>query len=725
MTNVTKDAAQTFYYNGPPHTDWSGALRTTYSPALSMLPKGMYYPEPCRTTRPLSWPRFTDSTHSNWSAFAGNPEGKQYDILVQLSTGPTNDELRTAVYTVDEVGSGQQQRTIDKLPADQDFYFQIRPHPYANFVYPYAVDVLLQSGTFQTSCPSGDSDDPNVVKRLANAGFNLLVMGGSDPFTGIPISHPEIYIDLKNAETVQNFEFVAGGGGCQDFPEQLFSQSGQGYGYNPDIYGWQLEDEPLFHAARKDSICHPGSTQCSGTNMQAALDRNTDKFNAYNDTSQVIFTVEATDYGETDHVAFPCDPYPYWELFAQLGDAANHDNYPSWNSPGVPFDTTRWIATSVGHQTSAVVQNKPSWFTVDAFSFGTNGFPSEAQTRAVVYTAVVHGATGIWYYTWDNYAIRSAFGAGIVGVRPEIPPSYPENSSAPTPPLAIRNQGEALWNDIADINAELTALEYVILAPTSTLKYKLSVSNPGQLNGPPPDNLPTSPVHTMLKSVTDDAQYLIAVNMEDSSSTFEFEPLGMEINTDQTTTWAYPGGAQAVTETETLIRDNLGPFQTKVYRIEYNPIDPPAMPNCSPVVYQVCNLPTSPSEDFDGDGCPQEAADVAETVAGNQYGGELTSNASFGGRRDDFNRYDYLNPTLDGRNRVDDILAVVNEYFNDDPVTPAPTPIIDVDYDSLTDRTSALDPTEAWDLAAPNGQQRVDDILAAVKQYFHDCRRLS
>ncbi len=40
-------------------------------------------------------------------------------------------------------------------------------------------------------------------------------------------------------------------------------------------------------------------------------------------------------------------------------------------------------------------------------------------------------------------------------------------------------------------------------------------------------------------------------------------------------------------------------------------------------------------------------------------------------------------------------------------------------YNPDTDRT-ALGPN-AWNLGPPNGLQRVDDILAQVKQYFHDC----
>jgi hypothetical protein len=108
---------------------------------------------------------------------------------------------------------------------------------------------------------------------------------------------------------------------------------------------------------------------------------------------------------------------------------------------------------------------------------------------------------------------------------------------------------------------------------------------------------------------------------------------------------------------------------------------------------------TTVKRDADSDGCADRK--------------ELGNTANQGGLRDPYNHYDYMNASKDGLNRVDDILAVVNQYFIDDPIgTP--------DLKSQTDRT-AVTGGNAWNLGPPNGQQRVDDILAAVKQYFHDC----
>jgi hypothetical protein len=92
---------------------------------------------------------------------------------------------------------------------------------------------------------------------------------------------------------------------------------------------------------------------------------------------------------------------------------------------------------------------------------------------------------------------------------------------------------------------------------------------------------------------------------------------------------------------------------------------------------------------------------------------ELRSAQGDGGQRDPYNSYDYMNPTGDKLNRVDDILATVGEYFDDDPSG-------DIDYASATDRTG-IPGANAWNVGPPNGQQRIDDILASVKQYFHDC----
>ena len=81
-----------------------------------------------------------------------------------------------------------------------------------------------------------------------------------------------------------------------------------------------------------------------------------------------------------------------------------------------------------------------------------------------------------------------------------------------------------------------------------------------------------------------------------------------------------------------------------------------------------------------------------------------------GGRRNPKNPWDYFNPTHDGQNRVDDILLVVHQFFKD-----SGNPAYNVD----TDRT--LIGPNAWNTGPPDGKQRVDDILNIVHQFYNDC----
>jgi hypothetical protein len=118
--------------------------------------------------------------------------------------------------------------------------------------------------------------------------------------------------------------------------------------------------------------------------------------------------------------------------------------------------------------------------------------------------------------------------------------------------------------------------------------------------------------------------------------------------------------------------------------------------------------PQASGPDSDGDGCPD--AREQQTAGGTE---------SSGGRRNYLNPWDYFNPTQDGKNRVDDILRVVQQFFQDDnDGSPGEPPYV-AGYDPGTDRT-LLGP-QLWNLGPPNGQQRSDDILNIIKQFFHDC----
>jgi hypothetical protein len=107
------------------------------------------------------------------------------------------------------------------------------------------------------------------------------------------------------------------------------------------------------------------------------------------------------------------------------------------------------------------------------------------------------------------------------------------------------------------------------------------------------------------------------------------------------------------------------------------------------------------NENGDDDGDGCPNGKELQTAAGSQ---------TSGGRRDPYNPYDYFEPTHNHQNRIDDVLKVVHQFFIDSG---------NLAYNPDTDRTYVG--PNPWNLGPPNGQQRVDDILHSVHQFFQDC----
>jgi len=106
--------------------------------------------------------------------------------------------------------------------------------------------------------------------------------------------------------------------------------------------------------------------------------------------------------------------------------------------------------------------------------------PTPAQYRAMVYSAVVHGATGIIVFAYDSFVTRDD---GIIGVRPDPRTTYLNqidyNHDGEPPLVASPDELEAsrhLWDAVVDVNAELKALSPWVLSPTdATLPLDVAV----------------------------------------------------------------------------------------------------------------------------------------------------------------------------------------------------------------------------------------------------------
>jgi glucose/arabinose dehydrogenase/PKD repeat protein len=110
--------------------------------------------------------------------------------------------------------------------------------------------------------------------------------------------------------------------------------------------------------------------------------------------------------------------------------------------------------------------------------------------------------------------------------------------------------------------------------------------------------------------------------------------------------------------------------------------------------------------DTDGDGCTD--------------GQEMGQSEFTGGGRDPLNPWDYFDPNHDGMVRIDDIVAVVMQYYKDKYLDPPTNSVPNPSYTEQTDRSGPIGPN-AWNLGPPDGEQQIDDIADEVAQYYHDC----
>lgn len=209
------------------------------------------------------------------------------------------------------------------------------------------------------------------------------------------------------------------------------------------------------------------------------------------------------------------DAWLYWHNNVDNGISAL-DVYVQNLSTIDTFDYSRGLNRAGKFITDTYNESRPYWVMLNVFEDGSSyQFPTNSQLRTMVYTSIIHGATGIAYFGADSYALRLA---GLVGVRPDTPTTYLKSTNGvntycgdvfPNETfIEIDNtkaaQSISLWNKISSVNSELNDLRSVILSPTSTLNYTVEIS------GTP---ISTIPIRTLLKEYNG-YYYLFAVNLD-------------------------------------------------------------------------------------------------------------------------------------------------------------------------------------------------------------------
>jgi hypothetical protein len=140
--------------------------------------------------------------------------------------------------------------------------------------------------------------------------------------------------------------------------------------------------------------------------------------------------------------------------------------------------------------------------------------------RAQVFTALVHGATGIFYFAVDSPAGRNA---QYIGIGPDIPTAFPH--APPSDAVATEADQTAsakLWNATLAMNQELQSLQNAILSPTSTLDYQVGYSGTSVAGT-------DTPLRSMLKKDANGVYTLLLVNIVNLPQQLKISLLGRPI----------------------------------------------------------------------------------------------------------------------------------------------------------------------------------------------------
>lgn len=266
----------------------------------------------------------------------------------------------------------------------------------------------------------------------------------------------------------------------------------------------------------------------------------------------------------------------WWKIWADSGELTAQDNYPvyPWTT-SIGLESPGGIAESISRAVYATDQQKPVWAIIQAFESNDPigspfpwRFPTTTQMRAQVFSAIVHGASGVTYFAWDTWRTREP---DLIGIAPNptadgyvVPGSGGPFQATATPDQIQKSI--ALWHEVSEINSQLQELAPVILSPTvspADMTYMPQVRNLSAPN----DLLKytNTPIRTLLKKDAAGHYYLFAVNLDDRSMDVDFEMSKSFEHIDllYEDDGGYLGGLGTVDE----FSFHFGPYATHIFKL--------------------------------------------------------------------------------------------------------------------------------------------------------------
>lgn len=201
-----------------------------------------------------------------------------------------------------------------------------------------------------------------------------------------------------------------------------------------------------------------------------------------------------------------------WLTWRRAGDVTSFWNYPIAGEQSPSIGGRFGVGDTVSLAVAATEARKPLWFVAQAFEGPVYRFdwrmPTPAQARAMAYAAMIHGATGLIWFSHDSFVTRNG---AVIGISPAPRTDYnlvlDHALTGDTPLRATARQLAAsreLWDGVAALNAEFTAQRELWLSPSADLEYQ--VEHRGARTS-------AAPVRTQLKQ-TRESLFLVAVNMD-------------------------------------------------------------------------------------------------------------------------------------------------------------------------------------------------------------------
>lgn len=168
----------------------------------------------------------------------------------------------------------------------------------------------------------------------------------------------------------------------------------------------------------------------------------------------------------------------------------------------LPRDPTEAISLAAVVKAQA---DKPVWAILPVHARAEQRQLGGAEARALAFTAIVSGASGILWYGEDNYVARNSGAMGI-SPRPQLDYGIRTGEAAPlgvTPEAVAASR--RLWEAVAQINRRIVRIAPALLQPDADAAYEIAVRDERASTAPPL-------LRGLLKPLENGTRLLIVVN---------------------------------------------------------------------------------------------------------------------------------------------------------------------------------------------------------------------